>query len=126
MKKKKPKPPKIHILHPVMLKMQKKQEKGRDGRVQSWVIGDSTIPDTELTYVDTEWETLERSGVEDVDSGLVGEVLTSANDSARRGRDLISDVMSIGDEALDVVAEHAIKNDNSENGIADKSSLAGW
>lgn len=97
MKKKKQKPPKIHLVHPMMVPMKEMamEEKGRGfGRTQSWVVGES--PRLE-------------------------------NATQRKGRNVMTDVWNMGEKALDAVAEHAMKKDEVEDGISDKSSVeGGW
>ncbi|KAG6444315.1 hypothetical protein O3G_MSEX003372 [Manduca sexta] len=107
-KKKKPKPPKIHLLHPIMLKAQKKQEKGRESRVQSWVIGERSFDEEDSTVTN---DSTVRDSTETI-SGM------------RRGRGVMTDLWSYGQEALDAVAEHAVESENLDNGVADKSSLS--
>ncbi|XP_063391567.1 uncharacterized protein LOC134677059 [Cydia fagiglandana] len=50
-------------------------------------------------------------------SWVIGENAT------RKGRGMMEDFLSMGDKALDAVAEHAVKSDEEENGIADKSGV---
>ncbi|XP_060808697.1 uncharacterized protein LOC106135377 [Amyelois transitella] len=86
MKKKKQKPAKIHLVHPVM--MVKKHEKGRNfGRVQSWVVGDKV------------------------------------EDRTEKGRGILEDLWTAGEEVLDEAADHAVESDKNEDGVEDKSSL---
>ncbi|CAH0761474.1 unnamed protein product [Diatraea saccharalis] len=93
-KKKKPKPPKIHLVHPMMMHAVKKQEKGVES-ARGFSGGR-------------------------VQSWVIGE--RSVN-SSRRGRGLMTDLWDVGEEALDAVAEHALKSDEKEDGVVDKSSL---
>lgn len=100
MKKKKTKPPKIHLVHPVMMPLRKapKEEKGRafGNGVQSWVIGERSLPVPE-NETDTEVS-----------------------------RGIVTDVWAMGQDALDTLAEHVVENENVENGVKDRSSLEGW
>ncbi|XP_053621658.1 uncharacterized protein LOC128681637 [Plodia interpunctella] len=98
MKKKKQKPAKIHLVHPVM--MVKNQEKGRAfGRVQSWVVGEKVEDKTEKIVVE---------------SSTIG---------LRKGRGILEDLWSAGQDVLDDAAQHALDSDKSDNGVEDKSSL---
>ncbi|CAG9133660.1 unnamed protein product [Plutella xylostella] len=100
-KKKKQKPPKIHLVQMPVMKM---EEKGRQNEqhVQKWVIGKENA---ETRQVDV--QQVEETKTHDVE--------------APRG--FVEDVWSIGEKALDSVAEHALESDNLENGLSDKSSL---
>ncbi|XP_049701327.2 uncharacterized protein LOC110376191 [Helicoverpa armigera] len=95
MKKKKTKPPKIHLIHPVMMPLRKapKEEKGRSfgPGVQSWVIGERALP-----------------------------VPENATEVARS---MVDDVWAVGEKALDSLAEHVMKNEELENGVKDRSSV---
>ncbi|XP_072937561.1 uncharacterized protein [Epargyreus clarus] len=98
MKKKKQKPPRIHLVQPSMMPMEKGRGFKSDASdVQSWVIGKN-----------------ENDNFKSDDVKVPG---------ARKGRGILTDVWNLGEKALDAVAEHAIESDNSENGIADKSSF---
>ncbi|KAL0858996.1 hypothetical protein ABMA27_010853 [Loxostege sticticalis] len=95
MKKKKQKPPKIHLVQPMMVAPMQKADKGRGF--------DSSK----------------------VQSWVIGEEAKSAiaRNSSRRGRGLVSDFWDLGEAALDAAAEHAMKSDEKDDGVADKSSL---
>ncbi|RVE41674.1 hypothetical protein evm_013678 [Chilo suppressalis] len=95
MKKKKTKPPKIHLVHPAMVHAMQKHEKGEESEGRGFASG--------------------------VQSWVIGE--RSVNSSSRRGRGLLTDLWGAGEEYLDAAAEHALKSDQSEDGITDKSSL---
>lgn len=41
-------------------------------------------------------------------------------------RGFLREVWSVAEKALDTIAEHAVESDNAEDGIGDKSSVAGW
>ncbi|XP_048002207.1 uncharacterized protein LOC125238807 [Leguminivora glycinivorella] len=43
--------------------------------------------------------------------------------STRKARGLMEEFLSMGDKALDAVAEHAVKSDEVEDGVADKSGV---
>ncbi|CAH0697924.1 unnamed protein product [Spodoptera exigua] len=94
-KKKKTKPPKIHLIHPVMMPLRKapKEEKGRNfgSGVQSWVIGERSLPAQE--------------------------------NATEVSRGLVTDFWAMGQNALDSLAEHVVENENLENGIKDRSSV---
>lgn len=151
MKKKKPKPPKIHLVHPMMMPLRKMhKEKGRsfpNGR-QTWVIGDRIDSSNSGAQVSTSGILGSSSGDErstddqsnrfgdersisvDDSSSLGHEVSSSGmhsdvDTSVRQGRGIMADLWKIGEEALDVVAEHALEAENKDNGIQDKSSFAG-
>ncbi|XP_048489245.1 uncharacterized protein LOC105381559 [Plutella xylostella] len=100
-KKKKQKPPKIHLVQMPVMKM---EEKGRQNEqhVQKWVIGKENA---ETRQVDVQQ----------------GEEIKTQDVEVPRG--FVEDVWSIGEKALDSVAEHALESDNLENGLSDKSSL---
>ncbi|XP_047541321.1 uncharacterized protein LOC125074138 [Vanessa atalanta] len=55
--------------------------------------------------------------------GRVQSWVVGQNETARRGRDLMTDAWSLGAKALDAMAEHALDSENSENGIVDRSSV---
>ncbi|KAJ8704431.1 hypothetical protein PYW07_011619 [Mythimna separata] len=97
--KKKTKPPKIHLIHPVMMPLRKapKQEKGRafGSGVQSWVIGERSLP--------------------------VQENVTEELAEVPRG--IVSDMWAMGQNALDTLAEHVVENEDLENGVKDRSSV---
>ncbi|XP_037873326.1 uncharacterized protein LOC101741103 [Bombyx mori] len=126
MKKKKPKPPKIHLLHPIMMK---KQEKGREARVQSWVIGErnlDTTDDFDLTQSDpTSPQTdpvQSHPNLPQIENLTETDSFEMADGSFRQGRGVIADIWSMGADAIDSVAEHAIQDEDLENGVTDKSS----
>lgn len=85
----------------------KMEEKGRQNEqhVQKWVIGKENA---ETRQVDV--QQVEETRKQDVEVP----------------RGFVEDVWSIGEKALDSVAEHALESDNLENGLSDKSSLEGW
>ncbi|XP_069364073.1 uncharacterized protein [Maniola hyperantus] len=140
MKKKKQKPAKIHLIHPVMMPVNKMEEKGPK-RVQSWVIGDieggssrlrdqkgyksrievteksiSAIKDENDTSSDITELKEYKSNVEGY-NGVNG-------DRGRKGRGILTQMWGIGEKALDAVAEHALESENAENGLVDRSSIA--
>ncbi|XP_049882465.1 uncharacterized protein LOC126378315 [Pectinophora gossypiella] len=41
----------------------------------------------------------------------------------RKGRTLFSDMIAVGEKAIDALAEHAVKSDQVEDGVEDKSSI---
>ncbi|CAH0717054.1 unnamed protein product, partial [Brenthis ino] len=45
------------------------------------------------------------------------------NVTGGKGRGFVSDVLNVGEKALDAVAEHVIEKENSENGLIDRSSV---
>lgn len=97
MKKKKQKPPKIHLVHPMMVPM-KEMAMEEKGR-----------------------------GFGRTQSWVVGESPRLENATLRKGRNVMTDVWNMGEKALDAVAEHAMKKDEVEDGISDKSSVeGGW
>lgn len=100
--KKKQKPPKIHLIHVPMRKAQK-EEKGRNfgNGVQSWVIGERSLPES------------------------VNSTPSARSEPADTGRGVVADMLSIGQDALDTLAEHVVRNENLENGIQDRSSVEG-
>ncbi|XP_075988441.1 uncharacterized protein LOC142984589 isoform X5 [Anticarsia gemmatalis] len=96
-KMKKKKPPKIHLVHPMMVPMRKanKEEKGRNfGTIQSWVIGERSLP--------------ENSTEEEV---------------RNEGRGIMAELWDVGHETLDVLADDVIEREELENGIRDRSSV---
>ncbi|KAI8441272.1 hypothetical protein MSG28_014911 [Choristoneura fumiferana] len=56
-------------------------------------------------------------------SWVVGESPRLENATLRKGRNVITDLWNMGEKALDAVAEHAVKRDETEDGISDKSSV---
>lgn len=68
----------------------------------------------------------EKMATKEEDKGRgFGRLQTWVVGNATKGRGFISDVWSVGEKALDTVAEHVIKQENSENGIVDRSSVEG-
>lgn len=60
MKKKKQKPPKIHLVHPVMMPVEKTQEKGVERKAQSWVIG-RNLSDSGRGLLEDAWNAGEKA-----------------------------------------------------------------
>lgn len=104
-KMKKKKPPKIHLIHPVMVPLRKahKEEKGRNfgNGVQSWVIGERALP-----------EAVNATPAE----GSLEE------DAVVESRGMFADLWSMGRDALDNFAERVVENENLENGFLDRDS----
>lgn len=130
-----------------------KEEKGRNfpnGR-QSWVIGDRVVTNQEITRQETdsidlktdltEQEMTRNSRAmtnqeENLETDLTEEDITrngkdltdedvTGVDNFRTGRGIMTDLWTMGDEALSVMAEHALESENKDNGIKDKSSFEG-
>ncbi|CAH2056628.1 unnamed protein product, partial [Iphiclides podalirius] len=144
MKKKKPRPQKIHIFNPVVPPI-KKQEEARGfsaGKVQSWVIGPRGLADEtpdvyrgiddgrsvenpELEVEDTK-DTENDTEINDDDKDIDaknGSDSKLGGVSLRKGRGLVSDMWGIGEKTLDALADQVIENENAENGVQDKSSF---
>lgn len=123
MKKKKQKPAKIHLIHPVMMPVRAahKQEKGRSfplGR-QTWVIGE---------HVGVERDVEDGNPEEIVNERVDGGLDATGVDGLKRGvaaRGVVENLWGIGSEALDVLADTALEAENKENGVQDKSAFEG-
>ncbi|XP_045782434.1 uncharacterized protein LOC123879013 [Maniola jurtina] len=133
MKKKKQKPAKIQLIQPVMMPVNKMEEKGPT-RVQSWVIGDLEGDSSRIRgqkeYRSTEVTEKSISGVvkdENDTSSHISELKGYngvTGEKGRKGRGILTQMWGIGEKALDAVAEHALESENAENGLVDRSSIA--
>lgn len=128
------------------------KEQGREfpNGVQSWVIGTNSdqsddLNDQNVEYVtgtnDTtvsdnkdsdnndddndESDNDVNEQVDTTDDASLRELTDDDETNFRQGRGVMQDIWKLGEQAVDAVAEHAIETENADNGISDKSSIAG-
>ncbi|XP_068622138.1 uncharacterized protein [Battus philenor] len=129
MKINKPRPQKVHLMRPIATTIKKQDEESRGfgaAKIQSWVLGARDLEHDSLNNDDA------RSAVNDPEFEIEDTDTSDAevNDESgngvvnyRKGRGLVSEMWGIGEKALDALAEHVIENENTENGIQEKSSF---
>ncbi|GBP71183.1 hypothetical protein EVAR_89530_1 [Eumeta japonica] len=114
-RKKKQKPPKIHLVTPSTVTVKKGQRKGRgfqnsgEEPVQSWVIGHPKSIGQE--YHDDDIEVNSTGSTDEYNT----EVETATSNGRPRG--VMQEIWSIGEQGIDALAEHLVEAENVENGV---------